>query len=245
MIKDEQDAFGHAFLDMYEGRGGREITERDDGFMLAGAGQALYFSEYDEWPEAEKQAMEHARGRVLDIGCGAGRHALYLQDKGLEVLGIDNSPNAIKVCRARGLKETMVLSITQVSRRLGTFDTILMMGNNFGLVGNPLRARWILRRFHGMISDRGRIIAQNRDPYQTDEPEHLEYHDRNRARGRPAGQVRVRVRYRKHVTPWMDLLFVSPDEMREILAGTGWRFAQILEQRQQGNFIAILEKTSR
>jgi SAM-dependent methyltransferase len=89
----------------------------------------------------DRQAMAYVQGRVLDIGCGAGRHALYLQGQGFDALGIDNSPLAVEVCRRRGLLRAQVLPITQVSRALGSFDTILMMGNNFGLVGNPRRAR--------------------------------------------------------------------------------------------------------
>ncbi|NQT82293.1 class I SAM-dependent methyltransferase, partial [bacterium] len=79
--------------------------------------------------------MRLARGKVLDIGCGAGRNSLYLQQKGLDVLGIDLSPLAIMVCQLRGFKKARVMSITEVDSRLGTFDTIVMYGNNFGLFG--------------------------------------------------------------------------------------------------------------
>jgi SAM-dependent methyltransferase len=143
-----------------------EIVERDDGYI-----QALpvsgYFSNYQDWSPSHKKAMRYVRGRVLDIGCGAGRHSLYLQRKGFDVLGIDVSPYAIKTCKLRGLKKARVLSVTQVGPGLGIFDTLLMMGNNFGLFGNFKRARWLLRRFHKITSEKGRIIAEARDPYKT------------------------------------------------------------------------------
>ena len=85
---------------------------------------------------------------VLDVGCGAGRVCLHLQEQGHEVIGIDNSPLAVKVARERGVQDARVLSITQASRnKLGQVDTIVMMGNNFGLFASPKRARWLLRRF--------------------------------------------------------------------------------------------------
>ena len=65
----------------------------------------------------------------------------------MDIVGIDHSPLAIRVCRERGVRNASVLPITQVSaNKLGMFDTIVMTGNNFGLVGSRKRARWLLRR---------------------------------------------------------------------------------------------------
>jgi hypothetical protein len=63
------------------------LIEQDDGFISVSNGPGIYFAEFDDWHPAEQEAMNFAFGRVIDIGCGAGRHALYLQDKGLDVLG--------------------------------------------------------------------------------------------------------------------------------------------------------------
>lgn len=110
----------------------------------------MYLADYPTWPSRHRQAVRYAKGRVLDIGCGAGRHALYLQAKGLNVLGIDTSPLAVAVCRRRGLKDVRLMSVDQVSPALGTFGTVLMLGNNFGLFANPEKARRLLVRFHRM-----------------------------------------------------------------------------------------------
>jgi SAM-dependent methyltransferase len=242
MLKDGQDAFGHEIYDHFVGKGGYEIIERDDGFFSTSTGPELYFLEYEEWPASEQAAMKYVRGKVLDVGCGAGRHSLYLQSQGFDVVGVDNSPLAIEVCKARGLQSTRILSITQITRQLGVFDTILMLGNNFALVGNPKRAKWLLRRFHRMTSGAGRIIAQTRDPYETKLPEHLEYHARNRAKGKMSGEARIRVRYKKYVTPWIDFLMVSQEEMRTLLEGTNWEVRDFIDG-EQGLYIAVIEKT--
>jgi len=223
MLKDYQDAHGHEIYDYLNGKGGYEIVERDDGYIDASGGAKDYFAEYKDWPLYQKKAIQYARGGVLDIGCGAGRCLLYLQQKGLDVMGIDISPLAVKVCKRRGIQNVRVLSITQVSSKLGVFDTIIMFGNNFGLFANRDRARWLLKRFHKGTCEKGRIIAESGDPYQTNVPEHLQYHKFNRKRGRMPGQVRIRVRYKKYVTPWFDYLLVSKNEMADILNGTGWR----------------------
>ena len=241
MLSDAQDAFGHEFLDHLAGIDTYEIIERDDGMFVAGFGAKLYFAEYKDWPASDKLAMAHVRGKVLDIGCGAGRHSLYLQEQGFDVHGIDNSPGAIEVCKRRGLVKTTLLPLTQLSRQLGVFDTVLMMGNNFGLLGNPRRARWFLRRLKGMTSPEARMVAVTRDVRGTDLPEHLEYHARNRAAGKPAGQVRIRVRYKRYVTPWIDLLMVTKEELRQLLDGTGWALRETIEG-EGGLYVAIIEK---
>jgi SAM-dependent methyltransferase len=241
MLTDAQDAFGHEIYDYFRGKGGYEIIERDDGFFSLSPGPRLYFWDYEEWPASEKEAMKHVQGRVLDIGCGAGRHSLYLQAQGFDVVGIDNSPLAIEVCKARGLRDARILPITQITHKVGIFDTILMLGNNFALIGNKERARWLLKRFHKMTSQTGRIVAQTRDPYQTDVPEHLAYHAHNSAKGSLSGEARIRVRYKSYVTPWIDFLMMSQEEMRAILEGTNWAVRNFMDG-PQGVYVAILEK---
>ena len=122
-----------------------------------------------------------------------------------------------------------------------SFDTIIMMGNNFGLFGSYHKAKKLLKRFHKMTSDKGLIIAETSDPYQTENPCHLEYHEFNRKRGRMGGQVRLRIRYQKSATPWFDYLFVSKNEMKEILSETGWTIKEFVETKSSV-YIAIMEK---
>lgn len=224
-----RDAYGHGVMDHLNGTGAwSEVIERDDGLIQPDVGPAGYFTEYRRWPVIEKQALRYVRGRVLDVGAGAGRVALHLQEKGHDVVAIDNSPLAVAVCRRRGVKDARVLGFTQVKASLGGFDTIVMFGNNLGLFGSPGRARWMLRRLRKLTSPGARIVGTTLDPYRTDIPEHLAYHRLNRRRGRMAGQLRIRVRYRAYVTPWFDYLFVSPDELRGIVDGTGWTISRIV-----------------
>jgi SAM-dependent methyltransferase len=241
MLKDHQDAFGHGIYNAFRGDDVEEVIEREDGYIDVSQGPKSYLSKFEDWPQHQQRAMRHAWGRVLDIGCGGGRHSLHLQEKGLDVLGIDNSPMALKCCKERGLKKTRLMDITQVSKKLGTFDTITMMGNNFGLFANPKRAKWLLRRFHGMTSPDALIIAETMDVYQTGESHHLEYQACNRERGRMSGQVRLRVRYQTYCTPWFDYLMVSKPELEEILQGTGWKVQKHING-PGGIYCMVLEK---
>ena len=237
----QKDAFGKEIYDHYRGVHAEEIPERNDGWIGASGGPQAYFTEYSDWPATQKKAIKFAHGRVLDIGCGAGRVALHLQNKGLDVLGIDNSPLAIKTCKLRGIKKARVMSITEVTPKLGVFDAIVMYGNNFGLFGSFERARWLLRRLRNMTSPTARIIASTMDPYDTAESGHKRYQSANKRRGRMGGQLKIRIRYKDYATPWFDYLLASRDEVRQIVAGTGWTVARFIEPKG-ARYIAVLEK---
>jgi len=243
-LKPEEDVFGQEIWACYKGEEASEIVERDDGYFDASPkGPKIYFSEYEDWHLVERKAMEFVKGRVLDIGCGAGRHSLYLQGKGFDVLGIDSSPLAIKVCKLRGLKKAKVMSIEDVSFKPNSFDTIIMMGNNFGLFGGFKKTRRLLKKFHKMTSRNGLIIASTRDTYKTDNPDHLEYHRINKEKGRMGGQLKIRIRFRKYVGRWFDYLIVSKKEMEEILKGTGWKIREFIDS-EDSLYIAIIEKVA-
>jgi cyclopropane fatty-acyl-phospholipid synthase-like methyltransferase len=79
--------------DCLKGREVVEVVERDDGFIDTSASlPGYYLAEYKNWRPHEKKAMRYAQGKILDIGCGAGRISLYFQKRGFDVLGIDVSP---------------------------------------------------------------------------------------------------------------------------------------------------------
>ncbi|MGH9821178.1 MAG: class I SAM-dependent methyltransferase, partial [Pyrinomonadaceae bacterium] len=214
-MKTDTDAYGKMLLAQLErGVPTCEIIERDDRYIDTGSEPGMYFSEYKYWDKKEKDALKYARGRTLDIGCGAGRHSLHLQAKGLDVTGIDASAGAIKVCKLRGLKKAMQRPIDEMSKfKRASFDTVVMLGNNFGLFGNPHRARKLLGELDRITTRESRIIVGTRNPYNTDHPDHLRYHKLNKSRDRMAGQIRMRCRFGSVIGEWFDYLFVSPSEM--------------------------------
>jgi SAM-dependent methyltransferase len=236
-VRPQQDAFGQALLRHLEHGDGGIVVERDDGFVEAES-VAAYFYEFPRWPAVERQVLRSVRGRVLDVGLGAGRVALELQRRGHEVLGIDISPLAVRVSRRRGVARAKVLPFERLDASLGSFDTVVMLMNNFALVGSESKARRLLRRLHGLTEEQGRVVATCEDPHATAKRDHLAYRRRNRERGRLPGQQRLRLRYRTYVTPWFDYLFVSPAELERLLPGSGWRVHRFV--RGQGSFYAVV-----
>jgi SAM-dependent methyltransferase len=240
-MKPYQDAFGAEIYEHFRGREAYEIIERDDGYVDLSSGPKPYFAQYKSWGKHDRQAIQYARGRVLDIGAGAGRVSLHLQKKGCDVLAIDNSPLAVKVCKLRGIRKARVIPIMELSPGLGVFDTIVMYGNNFGLFGSYSRARQLLRRFHLMTSSDARLIVESNDIYKTKDKNHLTYQKRNRERGRMSGQIRIRILFKKLRTPWFDYLMVSREEMKDILSGTGWKVERFFDS-DNSMYTAVMSK---
>ncbi|WP_255197326.1 methyltransferase domain-containing protein [Halorarius litoreus] len=236
------DAYGEALRAYHETGESFEVVERDDGFVGPPGTPALYFSDPDEWGDHERTALERAEGRVLDVGCGAGRHALYLQERGHDVVGIDDSPGAVEVSSERGVdaRQCDVADVRDLDA--GTFDTVVMGGNNFGLVGTRTTAPRILGGLAAVTSADARILAETRDVHATDDPDHLAYHEFNRERGRLPGALRIRVRYKRHATLWFDYLMVSPEELREVIEPTVWELVDVVEADDGAQYYAELRK---
>ena len=238
----KKDAYGQQVFAYFNGKPSSEIVEREDGLIGVSTGSPLYFSDYNKWSVLEKKAIKYAKGNVLDVGCGAGRVCLYLQKKGLNVLGFDNSPLAIKVCKLRGVKNAKLLSIENIGKlKFSSIDSVIMFGNNFGLFGNFNKAKVLLKEIYKITKPNAVIIAQSVDPYKTKDSIHLSYHKLNRKRGRMSGQLKIRVRFEKYISDWFDYLLISQKEMKEILEGTGWKIKKFINSKSS-SYVAIIEK---
>jgi SAM-dependent methyltransferase len=224
------DAYGAMITAFHESGEAVEIIERDDGYIAASRfGPKIYFAPLRNWFKNERAAIRFARGRVLDVGAGAGRVSLHLQQRGQSVVAIDNSPGAVELMRRRGVRDARVIAIEDLGPDLGTFDSVVMFGNNIGLLGGRAKGRRLLRRLHDLTSDRGRIVGSSTRVYDTEDPVHLAYHERNRNRGRMSGLIRLRIRFGTLASPWFDYLMLPPEELEELARPAGWGIARVLD----------------
>jgi SAM-dependent methyltransferase len=239
----DPDLFGHALLDWTAGGTEPEFIERADGLVVPGGGRDFYLAKLRNWPLSERSSLRYARGQVVDIGCGAGRVPLHLQERGFDVVGIDVSRRAVRAARLRGVKEAWLMSAQELSPEIAAFDTIILFGNNFGIFGSPERVRRVLIRWWRRTRPGTRILAESTNPYCGGAPafDRAFYH-RNKALRDLPGQIRLRTRYRDRVGPWSNWLFVSRNEMRQVVRGTGWHVRAFLGKRPSESFVAVLEK---
>ncbi len=161
--------------------------------------------------------------------------------RGHEVVGIENSPLTVEVARSRGVRDVRLLPFSEIGPQLGVFDTVVMMCNNFGLFGSAAGAKRMLTRLARLTRDDARIVAASNDPYRTENPDHLPYHEQNRRRGRMAGQLRLRTRHGLYRGRWFDYLLASPEEMRELVDAGGWRLERLV-QDDGSYYVGVLRK---
>jgi SAM-dependent methyltransferase len=218
------DAFGELLRLVHDGHDVLGVIERDDGLINV-HDPRIYFTGPHEWDALDTLACQRAIGHVLDVGCGAGRHSLHLQATGHQVTAIDVSAGACGVARARGVRRVRQVRLQDVTDLGERFDTFLLLGNNLALLGSVAQAQEILTALATVATPDARILGRNRDPYLTEDSVHTAYHAHNRARGRLAGQTRIRSRVGRLADPWFDYLFCSRDELVQLLAESPWRLA--------------------
>ncbi|WP_083983189.1 methyltransferase domain-containing protein [Actinomadura hibisca] len=237
------DGFGAAIRDLYDlgPAPGRvlQVIEREDGCVSL-EDMYRYYTSPDEWPAAERRAVALARGRVLDIGCAAGRHMLAM-DGDREVIGIDPSAGAVAVAQAQGLDARLGTVLDPGD--IGRFDTIALLGGNLGLLGSREEAPAVLYSLARLARPGAQLLAIGHDPTRNPLPEHRAYHQTNRKRGRLPGQVRMRVRYRTWKSAWFNRLLVTPDDLAVLLEGSAWTLGEVTYSGPVGFYLAEMAYT--
>ncbi|MEL6570703.1 MAG: methyltransferase domain-containing protein [Pseudomonadota bacterium] len=221
------DAFGTALLDYHAGERDHLVRiERDDGFWDEHSPD-MYFAR-EPFPD-EAAGLAGAKGPLLDIGCGAGRHLLWAQTQGMVATGIDVSPGAVACAKARGCLEVIAGDMAIVDLGERRFATATLFGNNIGIGGTWDGTGDLLRAIGRVMQPEGRLILTSLNVTRTDSPQHLAYHAQNRAAGAPLGELTMRIHYKASVDPWIKWFHPQPEELRAIAQEAGWHVADLVE----------------
>jgi len=155
-----KDLFGQALLDYQNGNYTEDIITSTDISSEDTLPIAYLFRSFQDMPKLEQKALKLAQGKVLDVGCGAGSHSLYLQETGLSVKAIDISEGAITVCKKRGISNT---EIKDILNEVDTFDTILLLMNGTGIFQELLQVSNYLNHLKSLLNPNGQILIDSSD----------------------------------------------------------------------------------
>lgn len=233
-----KDLLGKAIYDEYTGN--REhtvftetsISEPEEfpvDYMLRG---------YESMPVLERHALDQSAGHVLDVGCGAGSHALYLQERGLEVTAIDISPWSVRTAKMRGVKTAKVADLYQWQEE--KYDTILLLMNGSGILGKLNKVADGLKYLEDLMTPQGQILIDSSDLiYMYDE-------DDDGGKWVPGdryyGELTFTVHYgdERESFPW---LYLDYERLEEIAHSVGLK-CEKLEEGEHYDFLARITHRS-
>jgi SAM-dependent methyltransferase len=168
--------------------------------------------------QVDEKLLERARGPVLDVGCGPGRHVRALHTRGVTALGLDISPTAVALARRRGAP-VMRRSVFDSLPGHGRWRTALLLDGSVGIGGDPVA---LLRRVREILHPRGRVLVEV-------EPSHV-----------PTESMVVRIETHLSESPWFPWARVSVEGVDDLAAEAGMVHAESWEDG--GRWFSVLDQ---
>ncbi len=234
MKEQKNDPLGEAILDYFNGIHEAEIIvhcsiSEDDVIPVA-----HLFRTIENLSELEKTAVENCRGKILDIGAGAGSHTLILQDSGADVSAIDISGGAVSVMKKRGVKSARKINLFDLHNE--KYDTLLMLMNGIGIAGNIDGLNSFLEFAKTLLNDYGQLIVDSSDiQYMFSEEDGSLWIDLN---ARYYGEVNYQMEYKNKKGSNFDWLYIDFSTLKEHASENGFDAELLFEDEE--NFLARL-----
>lgn len=158
-----KDLMGQAIWDYYHDNSPEDIQTETSISELDELPVEYLFRDFDGMNLLEQKALELAKGKVLDVGAGAGSHSLYLQnEKNLDVTALDVSPKSIEICKLRGVQKTVCENLLNYSPE-EKFDTILLLMNGTGIFQTMDQIDIYLNKLSSLLNPDGKILIDGTD----------------------------------------------------------------------------------
>lgn len=158
-----KDLMGQAIWDYYHDNSPEDIQTETSISELDELPVEYLFRDFDGMNLLEQKALELAKGKVLDVGAGAGSHSLYLEnEKNLDVTALDVSPKSIEICKLRGVQKTVCENLLNYSPE-EKFDTILLLMNGTGIFQTMDQIDIYLNKLSSLLNPDGKILIDGTD----------------------------------------------------------------------------------
>ncbi|MGK0252581.1 MAG: SAM-dependent methyltransferase [Mariniflexile sp.] len=155
-----KDLFGKALLDYHNGKYTEDIITSTNISDEDDLPLPYLFREFKDMPKLEQNALKLAKGSILDVGCGAGSHSLYLQEKGFQIKAIDISKGGIEVAKDRGVLNAEVKDVLNETE---TYNTILLLMNGTGIFQELSQVSKYLTHLKTLLKPNGQILIDSSD----------------------------------------------------------------------------------
>jgi SAM-dependent methyltransferase len=239
MKNNDIDIFGLAFADFLKGRTQEIILVDTDISEREELPVNYFFRYFAQMPPWEQQVLNACRGKVLDVGAGAGSHALYLQKAGLEVTAVDISEGAVECMLKRGVKDARMADFFSLEEE-GNMDTILFLMNGAGLAQKLDNLSGMLKKASRLLAPQGCIYLESTDLiYLFREEDGSVMID---LAGDYYGEITYHLHYKSHSGKPFPWLFVDFENLSDKAAEAGLA-CELFYRDQTDNYVAKLYKT--
>ena len=161
-LPEQEDPMGAAIRDYFRQGKSAQLKVLSSLFDDDEMPVAHLFRSYHEMPPLEQRALNEVRGKVLDVGAGAGCHALVLQERGFDVTAVDISPLSCETMKERGVANVECVNIFN-QRFQERFDTLLLLMNGTGIAGKLSRLPQLLSRLKQLMNPGAQILIDSSD----------------------------------------------------------------------------------
>ncbi|MGY6649780.1 class I SAM-dependent methyltransferase [Wenyingzhuangia sp. IMCC45574] len=193
---------------------------------------------FADMPALEQKALQLAKGKVLDVGCGAGSHALHLQSQALKVTAIDVSTGAIEVAKDRGVKNARVENIYELNTT-EKFDTILVLMNGTGICGKLSNLAKFLLHLSELLTDNGQILIDSSDIIYMFEDENGDHWVD--ASQEYYGEVQFWMNYKEQQSETFDWLYVDYNTLQRCAIYNGLN-CELIQEGEHYDYLAKISK---
>ena len=236
----KKDIFGAAIRDFYNKKYSEDIIVQAIDFEDDIIPIPYLFRSYSEMPAIEQKALDLSYGDVLDIGCGAGSHSLFLQEeKKLDVSAIDISEGAIEVCKKRGIHKADVLDIFTLKEQ--QFDTLLLLMNGSGIMGKLSNISHFFLHIKKLIKPKGQILVDSSDIIYLFENEKGEFWVD--ASAGYYGEMQYKLKYKNTESDWFDWLYIDYSTLQNAANVHGF-LCELVIEGENNDFLAKLTVTT-
>ena len=230
------DPMGQAIIDFANTGIDQEIIVSSDLCDDDVISSAYLHRSYNDMPKIEQLALEQCRGKILDVGAGAGSHAQHLMENGASVLCIDTSPLSVSYMKQENIHAECInfFNFDPTEK----FDTLLMLMNGIGIAGKLSNLEYTLIKANRLLSTGGKLICDSTDVsyiYEDDEGGmwvdlNTEYY----------GNFNFQMSYKKHTSEWFNWLYVDFNKLEEIGEKAGFSVTKLFEN--DNHYLAELMK---